>query len=116
MIPTLGASGAIAGMMGAYLIWFPHNRVRVLLFRFITEVPALIVIGLWILGQLWAGIGSFGSIGEEGGVAYLAHIGGAAAGIAMAFVFRNRAQAHSNLITEVGWSGEHRRIRPGRPY
>jgi membrane associated rhomboid family serine protease len=46
MIPTLGASGAIAGVMGAYLIWFPHNQVRVLIFRFITVLPAVLVIGL----------------------------------------------------------------------
>ena len=53
LIPILGASGAIAGVMGMYVIWFPHNRVRVLVFRFIAEMPALVVIGLWIVMQVW---------------------------------------------------------------
>jgi membrane associated rhomboid family serine protease len=93
MIPTLGASGAIAGVMGAYVVWFPHNRVRVLFFRIITVVPALWVIGLWIVMQLWLGFGSLGHTGESGGVAYLAHIGGAATGVVVAFLFHDRARA-----------------------
>ena len=93
LIPTLGASGAIAGMMGAYIIWFPHNRVRVLLFRFLTVMPAYVVIGGWIAIQVAEGYGSLGHLGEMGGVAYLAHIGGAAAGIVVALLFRNRAIA-----------------------
>jgi membrane associated rhomboid family serine protease len=92
MIPTLGASGAIAGVMGAYVVWFPNNRVRVLFFRIITVVPALWVIGLWIAMQLWLGFGSLNQIGESGGVAYLAHIGGAATGVLVAFLFRDRAR------------------------
>ena len=55
IIPTLGASGAIAGIMGAYVIWFPHNMIRVLLFRFITVLPAVVVIGGWILLQIFLG-------------------------------------------------------------
>ncbi len=58
--PTLGASGAIAGIMGAYVIWFPHNQIRVLLFRFITVLPAVIVIGGWIVLQIWLGANSLG--------------------------------------------------------
>jgi membrane associated rhomboid family serine protease len=91
-IPTLGASGAIAGVMGMYVIWFPHNRVRVLVFRFITEMPALLVIGLWIVMQVWEGVGSIGRLGETGGVAYLAHVGGALTGIFVAFLFHDRAE------------------------
>ena len=53
--PTLGASGAIAGIMGAYVIWFPHNQIRVLLFRFITVLPAVLVIGGWIALQIYLG-------------------------------------------------------------
>ena len=92
LVPTLGASGAIAGVMGAYVIWFPHNRVRVLVFQFITEMPALLVIGLWIIMQVWEGFGSLGRLGEAGGVAYLAHVGGALTGIAVAFLFHDRAE------------------------
>ena len=55
VIPTLGASGAIAGIMGAYVIWFPHNQIRVLLFRFITVLPAVVVIGGWIAASDLAG-------------------------------------------------------------
>lgn len=101
MIPTLGASAAIAGMMGAYVVWFPRNQVRVLLFRMITEVPALIVIGFWILTQIFSGIGSFASMGKSGGVAYLAHVGGAAAGIAFAFLFQGRARENAGVVTEI---------------
>jgi len=93
MIPTLGASGAIAGVMGAYIVWFPHNRVRVLVFQFLTEMPALVVIGIWIAMQIWEGFGSLSRIGQSGGVAYLAHVGGAATGIAAAFLFKDRARA-----------------------
>ena len=67
--PTLGASGAIAGIMGAYVIWFPHNQIRVLLFRFITVLPAVIVIGGWIVLQIWLGASAIGGK-EQGGVAY----------------------------------------------
>jgi membrane associated rhomboid family serine protease len=91
MIPTLGASGAIAGIMGAYVVWFPHNRVRVLVFRVITEMPALLVIGFWIVLQVWEGVGSIRRLGEAGGVAYLAHVGGAATGLFVGFLFRDRA-------------------------
>ncbi len=93
LIPTLGASGAIAGLMGAYVVWFPHNRVRVLVFRFITEMPAMLVIGVWVVIQVWEGVGSIGKLGEAGGVAYLAHIGGALTGVLVGFLFRDRAHS-----------------------
>ncbi|AGA25714.1 rhomboid family intramembrane serine protease [Singulisphaera acidiphila] len=93
LIPTLGASGAIAGIMGMYVVWFPQNQVRVLVFRFITQMPALYVIGFWIVLQIIEGVGSAGKIGETGGVAYLAHIGGAATGILFAIHYANRARA-----------------------
>ncbi len=90
-IPTLGASGAIAGIMGTYVIWFPHHQIRVLLFRFITVLPAVIVIGGWIALQIWMGTSAFNRVGESGGVAYLAHVGGAITGIFVAFLFYNLA-------------------------
>src|SRR5262249_51006521 len=86
-IPSLGASGAIAGVLGAYLVLFPRQGVRVIQFGIITEVPALIVIGLWGLLQFISGFGSLGSSG--GGVAYMAHVGGFVAGILLVFLFRN---------------------------
>lgn len=105
VIPTLGASGAIAGVMGAYLIWFPHNRIRVLVFRIITEMPALAVIGLWIGLQVWEGFGSLGRAGQTGGVAYLAHVGGAVTGIGAAYLFRGRAETvRAQRAMRHGWS------------
>jgi membrane associated rhomboid family serine protease len=89
LIPTLGASGAIAGVMGAYLVWFPMNRVRVLFGYMIFEVPAILTIGLWVVLQVFSGIGSLGSVGNTGGVAYLAHAGGAICGIAVGWAMRD---------------------------
>jgi membrane associated rhomboid family serine protease len=89
VIPTLGASGAISGVLGAYIVLFPRNRVLVFLFRFLVHVPAVVAIGIWIVFQLINGFGS-SIVTEEtaGGVAYLAHIGGFAAGVVVGFVFR----------------------------
>ncbi len=104
--PTLGASGAIAGVMGAYVVWFPHNQIRVLLFRFITVLPAVVVIGGWIALQIWLGAGSFGpNRGDSGGVAYLAHVGGAITGIFAAFLFYDDASyvKQRNAAAE-GWA------------
>ncbi len=85
LIPSLGASGAIAGVLGGYLLLFPQKRVRVLMFNFLQEVPAIVAIGLWFVFQL---IGGFGSIGSQGGgVAYAAHIGGFIAGLILVKVF-----------------------------
>jgi len=75
-IPNLGASGAIAGVLGGYLLMFPRTEVRVLMGRAIIPMPALVVIGFWFLLQLVNGIGSITSAGQTGGVAYMAHIGG----------------------------------------
>jgi membrane associated rhomboid family serine protease len=107
LVPTLGASGAIAGVMGAYVIWFPHNRVRVLVFRFITEMPAVVVVGLWIAMQVWEGVGSIGHLGDVGGVAYLAHVGGALTGLLVAWLFRDRA-AYTRAMNDAhqGWYAE----------
>ena len=84
-IPSLGASGAISGVMGAYLLLHPHRRVMVLLFRFVTQVPGYVAVGIWFAFQLISGFGLLG--GMNTGVAYGAHIGGFVAGAALAFPF-----------------------------
>ena len=87
-IPNLGASGAIAGVLGAYILLFPQGRVSVLQGQRVIQVPALVVIGLWIVLQFFSGIGSIANTAETGGVAYMAHIGGFIAGFVLTFVFR----------------------------
>jgi membrane associated rhomboid family serine protease len=87
-IPSLGASGAISGVLGGYLVLHPHRRVRVLMLRTLTEVPAYVAVGLWFVFQM---ISAFGVIGQGpqsgGGVAFMAHIGGFIAGVALVKVF-----------------------------
>ena len=87
-VPNLGASGAIAGVLGSYILLFPQGRIRVLQGQQVVQVPALIVIGLWIVLQFFSGIGSIANTAETGGVAYMAHIGGFAAGFVLTFLFR----------------------------
>jgi membrane associated rhomboid family serine protease len=87
-IPNLGASGAIAGVLGAYIFMFPRGRVSVLMGRGVIPVPALVVIGLWIVLQFYSGLGSIANTAETGGVAYMAHIGGFIAGLVLTLVFR----------------------------
>jgi membrane associated rhomboid family serine protease len=86
-IPCLGASGAIAGALGAYLVRFPTNGVRVLFFRWITVMPAYVVLGMWIVLQF---VSQISVAGESSGVAYLAHIGGFIAGVTLVFVLARK--------------------------
>ncbi len=85
LVPSLGASGAISGVLGGYILLFPRRRVRVLFFYSIMEVPAVLAIGLWFLFQLVSGAGMLG--GQMGGVAYGAHIGGFIAGVVLVRLF-----------------------------
>jgi membrane associated rhomboid family serine protease len=79
-VPSLGASGAISGVLGGYLLLFPRKRVRILMFYSIVQVPAVIAVGLWFVFQLINGLGYLGG-GAGGGVAYAAHVGGFLAGL-----------------------------------
>lgn len=92
-IPNVGASGAIAGVLGSYILMFPQSRVNVLLGRQVVAMPAIIVLGMWIAVQLFSEVGSIASTdqtSEQGGVAYMAHIGGFAAGFLMTLLFRRK--------------------------
>jgi membrane associated rhomboid family serine protease len=85
LIPCLGASGAISGVLGGYIVLFPRRRVRVIWLYSVMEVPALVAIGIWFLFQLVSGAGMLG--GGMGGVAYGAHIGGFVAGLVLVKLF-----------------------------
>jgi len=87
-IPLVGASGAIAGVLAAYLLLYPVKRVRVLMGLWVIHLPALIVIGLWFILQLMSGIGSLASTMQTGGIAYMAHVGGFLAGLVLTLFLR----------------------------
>jgi membrane associated rhomboid family serine protease len=93
-VPTVGASGAIAGVLGAYLRWFPGARVLtvipIVIYPLLIEVPALVFLGFWFLTQLLSGATSLGLPDMSGGVAWWAHVGGFVAGFALAGLFARR--------------------------
>lgn len=91
IIPMLGASGAISGVLGGYMLLFPTNRVRALIFNVFTTVPAYVALGLWIGVQLLQG---YLSPAGQGGVAYAAHIGGFLAGLALIKIFAIGKRPH----------------------
>ncbi|HET7870738.1 MAG TPA: rhomboid family intramembrane serine protease [Actinomycetota bacterium] len=106
-IPNVGASGAIAAVLGAYLVLFPRARVYTLVFFFFItaiELPAVAVLGLWFVLQLFSGVGSIGADVNSGGVAYWAHVGGFAFGAAITWLFF-RGRGDRQVQREV----------PGRP-
>jgi rhomboid family protein len=86
-MPSVGASGAISGVLGGYMMLFPRNRVRVMTRGGIMHVPAFVMLGLWILIQFVSGIGTLAQTEETGGVAYMAHIGGFVAGLVLVKLF-----------------------------
>lgn len=98
-VPTVGASGAIAGVMGAYLLLFPSSTVVTLVpiffFMQVIEVPAVVFLGLWFLSNVWSGIGALASASARaGGVAWWAHIGGFLVGVLWALPLRRRLPTH----------------------
>jgi membrane associated rhomboid family serine protease len=106
-IPALGASGAISGVLGGYLLLFPHRRVVVLLFRFLTWVPAWVAIGIWFLFQI---IEMMGALGQSVGVAYGAHVGGFVAGLALVHAFA------IGLPSRGGYAGASRPLNRRTPW
>ena len=92
-IPNLGASGAIAGVMGAFLVTYPRDRIRAVLFigwfARITFIPAALLIGLWFLIQIFSQVGSVANVRSGGGVAYAAHVGGFIFGAVTARLFES---------------------------
>jgi len=114
-IPLVGASGAIAGVLGGYIVLFPNVKVRGLIifgyFARLTEIPALIVLGFWFVLQLFSGVMSLGPDTAQGGTAFFAHIGGFVVGAAIIFVFKMifpqpPADDMNNMLYQ----------RQGRPY
>ena len=90
VIPNLGASGAIAGVMGAYVVLFPYNRVNAVFLYNVITVPAIVVLGMWIAMQFISGFGSIAATSAStGGVAYVAHIGGFVTGVVVAMFSRS---------------------------
>lgn len=87
-LPNVGASGAIAGVLGAYILFFPGQKVNVLVGQSIVAMQSIIVIGFWFLLQFFSGMGSLYSTDDSGGVAYMAHVGGFIAGLGVALLFR----------------------------
>lgn len=87
LIPSLGASGAISGVLGGYILLHPKRRVTVILLRMLTQVPAYVAIGIWFAFQLVSGLGILGGGSQQGGVAYAAHIGGFIAGLVLVKFF-----------------------------
>jgi len=92
-VPSVGASGAISGVLGGYLLMFPNNRVKVLTRGGVASVPALVVLGMWIVIQLVSQLGSIAETSQGGGIAYMAHIGGFVAGMALVNLFATRQLA-----------------------
>jgi membrane associated rhomboid family serine protease len=100
LVPLVGASGAIAAVMGAYLVLFPHSRILVLIpliiFFDVIEVPAVFFLGFWFLLQLLGGVGSLAQAGSTGGVAFWAHAAGFLTGLAGAWVLARRERRRAD--------------------
>ncbi|NND71153.1 MAG: rhomboid family intramembrane serine protease [Rhodothermales bacterium] len=111
VVPNLGASGAISGVMGAYLVLFPRNRVYAVFFFVIVTVPAVVVLGAWIFFQVIDGFGAL-SGQQIGGIAYGAHIGGFIAGLVLAMILRQFiSEKQSTVFSRATRSDRSRRVR-----
>lgn len=97
IIPMLGASGAISGVLGGYLLLYPKRRVRAIIFSFLTDVPAYVALGIWIVYQIILG---YMTPTGEGGVAYAAHLGGFIAGLVLIKVFAIGTNAQPTSVAQ----------------
>lgn len=107
-IPNLGASGAIAAVMGAFLVTYPRDQIRTVLvlgiFVRVTLIPAIVLVGLWILTQVFSQVGAvMTATGSSGGVAYMAHIGGFTFGALMARLFENQGRVQEKTSWRDRW-------------
>ena len=102
--PSLGASGAISAVMGAYLVMFPKSQIKILILIFFNSVkiPALLFLGMWFAWQLFCGIGDLSITAQTSGVAWWAHIGGFVFGVLVGFLFRNKAELKSSVSENTG--------------
>src|SRR6267142_2683285 len=91
-VPALGASGAISGVMGAYLILYPRSQILTLVFVFLVPIPAVIILGLWFIMQFMSAFGSLGSV-ASGGVAWWAHVGGFLLGMLITTMARSQQRS-----------------------
>jgi rhomboid family protein len=92
-VPALGASGAISGVMGAYLILYPRSRILTLVFIFLVPIPAVIILGVWFVLQFMSAFESLGSMAPGGGVAWWAHVGGFLLGMLITMMTRGKQQS-----------------------
>lgn len=102
-IPSIGASGAVAAVLGAYILMFPKSRIKVLMMRgggaVVSRVTAIVFLGIWFVTQLFNGIASLGpETAQTAGVAYWAHIGGFVFGLVVGFLFRGQAQKSDRSV------------------
>ena len=103
IVPMIGASGAIAGVMGAYFVLYPRSRVLtavfVVVFMDLVEIPAIFFLGIWFLMQFFSGVGSLGTHAAGGGVAFWAHVGGFATGVMVGLLWRAREASRRRYWT-----------------
>ena len=108
-VPTIGASGAIAGILGGYFLLFPRARVITLILLFIfpwfVEIPAVIFLGFWFVTQLFSGLSSLGTAAgmEMGGIAWWAHVGGFVFGLLLVRIFSRRPRAYQRWYSDEYW-------------